>query len=304
MLTSIHFLLTYACNFECDHCFLFSGPGAGGTFGVVQLRAALEETAQIGTIDSVFFEGGEPMLYFPLLAEGLRTAKRLGLTTGVVTNGYWATSREDARIWLQALQEAGLDSLTLSDDPLHYEDAAGTHSSRVQAAAKELNMPADVICTQRPTVEVDGVQGHGETLVAGGVKFRGRAALKLAPGLPGRPWQELSTCPFEDLAEPGRVHADCYGNMHLCQGVSMGSFRDRSMKNVVDEYDPAAHPVAGPLIAGGPAELARHHRLPHEERYVDECHLCFEMRLALRSQFKELLAPAQVYGERPDRPPL
>ena len=44
MLTSIHFLLTYACNFDCDHCFLFSGPGAGGTFGVVQLRAALEES--------------------------------------------------------------------------------------------------------------------------------------------------------------------------------------------------------------------------------------------------------------------
>ena len=93
MLTSIHFLLTYACNFECDHCFLFSGPGAGGTFGVVQLRTALEEAAQVGTIDSVFFEGGEPMLYFPVLVEALRTAKRLGFTTGIVTNGYWATWR-------------------------------------------------------------------------------------------------------------------------------------------------------------------------------------------------------------------
>ncbi len=26
MVNSVHFLLTYACNFECDHCFLFSGP--------------------------------------------------------------------------------------------------------------------------------------------------------------------------------------------------------------------------------------------------------------------------------------
>jgi hypothetical protein len=244
------------------------------------------------------------MLYFPLLAEGLRTAKRLGLTTGTVTNGYWATSEEDARLWLQALQEAGLDSLTLSDDPLHYEDAAGTHFSRVQAAAKELNMPADVICTQRPAVQTDAVQGGGETLVAGGVKFRGRAASKLTAGLPGRPWRELATCPFENLSEPQRVHADCYGTMHLCQGLSMGNFNDRSMKDVVDAHDPSAHPIAGPLISGGPAELARHYRLPHEERYVDECHMCFEMRLALRSRFKELLAPAQVYGERPDPPRL
>ncbi len=299
MLTSIHFLLTYACNFECDHCFLFSGPGAGGTFGVVSLCAALEKAAEVGTIDEVYFEGGEPLLYFPLLAEGLRKAKLLGFRTGIVTNAYWATSREDAGVWLRSLQEAGLDSLTLSDDPLHYGDAAGAHAERVQAAAQELGMPADVICKQRPTVATAGAPGGGSPTVTGGIKFRGRAALKLAAGLPTRPWDELVTCPFENLAEPQRVHADCFGTMHLCQGISMGSFKDSSMKRVVDEYNPSGHPIVGPLINGGPAELARHYRLPHEEGYVDECHLCFQMRLALRERFPGVLAPEQVYGARP-----
>ena len=54
---------------------------------------------------------------------------------------------------MQSLQEAGLDSLTLSDDPLHYGDAAGGHAARVEAAAKRLGMQADVICKQRPEVQ-------------------------------------------------------------------------------------------------------------------------------------------------------
>ena len=302
MLTSIHFLLTYACNFECDHCFLFSGPGAGGTFGIAELRAALEGAAEIGTIDSVFFEGGEPMLYFPLLAEGLRIARRLGLKTGIVTNAYWATSREDAGLWLQALNKAGLNSLTLSDDPLHYGDAAGVHAARVQAAANELGIPADVICKQPPSVAAPYAPGTGPPRIAGGVKFRGRAARKLVEGLPRRPWDELVTCPFDDLAAPVRVHADCFGHLHLCQGVSMGNYQDRSMKRVVEEYDPAAHPVVGPLIRGGPAELARRYGVPHEDRYVDECHMCFEMRLLLLKRFPGLLSPVQAYGVSPDSP--
>ena len=73
------------------------------------------------------------------------------------------------------------------------------------------------------------------------------------------------------------------------------------MKQVVDGYVPSAHPVVGPLIAGGPAELARQYGLPHAERYVDECHMCFEMRRALRNRFTEVLAPAQVYGDSPDK---
>jgi len=26
MIKEVHFLLTYTCNFECDHCFLYCGP--------------------------------------------------------------------------------------------------------------------------------------------------------------------------------------------------------------------------------------------------------------------------------------
>jgi MoaA/NifB/PqqE/SkfB family radical SAM enzyme len=101
MLTGIHFLLSYACNFECDHCFVFSGPAAEGTFTIRQIQAAIEEARKIGTVEWIYFEGGEPCLYYPLMLEGVKRARAMGFQLGVVTNAYFATSVEDARLWLQ-----------------------------------------------------------------------------------------------------------------------------------------------------------------------------------------------------------
>jgi len=65
MLTSIHILLTYKCNLECDHCFLFSGPRSEGTFTLPQIRHVVNEATAIGTVDWIYFEGGEPFLFYP-----------------------------------------------------------------------------------------------------------------------------------------------------------------------------------------------------------------------------------------------
>ena len=72
MLTGIHFILTYTCNFECDHCFLYCSPRSGGTFTIGQVTEVLDEAQKIGTVDWIYFEGGEPFLYFPLLNESVR----------------------------------------------------------------------------------------------------------------------------------------------------------------------------------------------------------------------------------------
>ena len=92
MLSGLHFLLTYACNFECDHCFVYSRPGAKGTFTIAQIRDVLAELVRLGTVNTVYFEGGEPALYYATMLEGIRGARDMGFKTGVVTNSYWATS--------------------------------------------------------------------------------------------------------------------------------------------------------------------------------------------------------------------
>ena len=68
------------------------------------------------------------------------------------------------------------------------------------------------------------------------------------------------------------------------------------MTEIVADFDPDEHPIVGPLLAGGPAELVDRYGLAHEEGYADHCHLCYESRRALRSQFPNELTPEQMYG--------
>ena len=118
----------------------------------------------------------------------------------------------------------------------------------------------------------------------------------LVKDLPTRPWTELAECKMENLREPGRVHIDPFGNVHVCQGLSIGNYLETSLAEVLTSYDSDAHPICGPLLRGGPAALARIYNLPHENRYVDECHFCSDLCKSLVDRFPQYLTPRQIFG--------
>jgi hypothetical protein len=298
MLTGIHFLLTYMCNLKCDHCFVYSGPDAKGTFTLSQIRKVLDEATKIGTIKWIYFEGGEPFLFYPLMLEGIKIARSIGFKTGVVTNAYYATSEEDAELWLLPLSELGISDLSVSDDSFHSEEEKDNCAKRALAAAKRLGLPLDSICIGKPTVEMgmDKEQDKGAPVIGGGAMFRGRAVEKLVEGLPKRRWEEFTECPYEDLKKPKRLHLDPYGNVHLCQGLSMGNMWETPLSILVENYDADSHPICKPLVSGGPVLLAKEYSVRHDEEYVDACHFCYLIRLALIDRFPQYLAPRQVYG--------
>jgi hypothetical protein len=92
------------------------------------------------------------------------------------------------------------------------------------------------------------------------------------------------------------VHLDPLGNLHLCQGISIGNLFEKPLTEICTEYNPDAHPVCGPLMNGGPVALVTEYGLPHASDYADACHLCYEARTALRARMPEILGPDQVYG--------
>lgn len=298
MLTGIHFILTYTCNFECDHCFLYCSPRSGGTFSIGQVTEVLDEAQKIGTIDEIYFEGGEPLLYFPLLNESVRRAGERGFKVGVVTNGYGALSEEDAELWLRPLAESGLSYLDISNDVFHYGEEAENPAAVAEKVAKRFGIEAESICIEPPKVKQRPAEkeSKGRPIVGGDVKFRGRAVEKLSHDLPLRPWKEMRECPYEDLESPSRVHVDPFGNVHICQGISMGNMWQVPLSDLVRNYKPQAHPICGPLIRGGPAELATALKVKHEAGYIDECHLCYSARWAAVDIYLNNLSPRQVYG--------
>jgi hypothetical protein len=76
----------------------------------------------------------------------------------------------------------------------------------------------------------------------------------------------------------------------------MGNLFDRPLTEILDTFEAADHPIAGPLAAGGPTELVRVYDLPHADAYADACHLCYTARAQLRSRFPIALAPDAMYG--------
>jgi len=297
-LNGIHFLLSYSCTYQCDHCFLHCSPEAHGTFTCEQLRRVFAEIQRMDTIETVYFEGGEPFLYYPLLLEGLRLAAAMGLRAGIVTNAYWATSVEDAEIWLKPIRDIGIADLSVSDDAFHQNAGEASSAKAAVAAALMLGIPCDTISILSPSPALCAGEpaSKGEPVIGGGVLFKGRAAEKLSVGLPRRCCEELTTCPHEELEAPTRVHVDCYGNVHICQGVSMGNMWETPLSELVSEYDARRHPICGPLLSGGPAALAKEHGVELPDDFVDECHYCYTVRKALVDRFPAHLAPRQVYG--------
>ncbi|MFX0139748.1 MAG: radical SAM protein, partial [Candidatus Hodarchaeota archaeon] len=214
MLDGIHFLLTYTCNYECDHCFLYCSPNSKGTFTIAQIKNVLDEATKIGTVSSIYFEGGEPFLYYPLMLEGAKLAKERGFKVGLVTNSYWATCKEDAELWLKPISKLEISDFSISDDLFHFEEKTENLSKYARIAAEKLNLPITSITIDKPEVEfeMDKNKEKGKPIIGGGAMFRGRAVETLTEGLPLRSWEEMNECPYEDLEGLGRIHVDPFGN--------------------------------------------------------------------------------------------
>jgi MoaA/NifB/PqqE/SkfB family radical SAM enzyme len=296
-LTGLHLLLTYQCTFECDHCFVWGSPFQTGVMTLQDVREILRQAQETGTVESIYFEGGEPFLYYPVLLQAVRETVQRGFSAGIVSNSYWATSLEDAQEWLRPF--AGLlADLTVSSDLYHYSEVQSRQAENARLAAESLKIPVGTISVAQPEA-ADAMEAVGQLPQGGSaVMYRGRAVEKLASRVKGSAWEQFDACPHEDLREPGRVHLDPFGNLHICQGISIGNLYRTPLKVIYESYNPETHPVIGPLLRGGPAELAKTYSLQPEAgvEFADACHLCYETRRLLRERFPEVLAPDGMYG--------
>lgn len=294
-LSGLHFLLTYQCTFECDHCFVWGSPWQSGTMRLEDIQRFLEQARQTQHISSIYFEGGEPFLYYATLLAAARQARQMGFTVGVVSNAYWAQSYRDA---LESLRPfvGLLDDLSVSSDLFHYSEAVSAQVQNATRAARALGIPVGTISIAKVSQEQPCTQSGQLPPGESGVMFRGRAAEKLSGLAQAKPWETFTACLDEDLRDPGRVHLDPFGNIHLCQGIVLGNLFETPLAEICSAFEPEAHPIVGPLLRGGPAELARLYQVETAPAYADACHLCYRTRQALRRHFPQVLKPDGVYG--------
>lgn len=297
-LEGVHLLLTYKCIYECDHCFIWGSPKAAGTMTVEQVAEILRQASQVGSVKRIYFEGGEPFLFYPVMLKGVELARKQGFEVGIVSNAYWATDSKDARRWLEPLAEMGVADLSVSMDEHHGSGEEAKNARMAITAAKHLHMPGNLMKVK--DIEFYTCQSTASA-DAGDLMFRGRAAVELAPKVSKRPASSFDSC-SEEPPTIGRVHVDSFGNVQFCQGITIGNLWRKPLKKIMEDLDPDKHPVIGPLMSGGPSSLAKELGIRPRKGYADSCHMCYEIRCAARRHrmLPGVLRPDQAYGVMPE----
>ncbi|MCL2097706.1 MAG: radical SAM protein [Bacteroidales bacterium] len=111
---------THKCTAACDECCFRCTPQVETIMDYHKIERYIDEAIDsFPNIEIVVFTGGEPFLLddkLPLVIKRVASHKRL---TRVVTNGYWASSYENAIKKLTPLKEAGLTEINFSTGDNH-----------------------------------------------------------------------------------------------------------------------------------------------------------------------------------------
>jgi hypothetical protein len=268
--------------------------------------------------EMVAISGGEPCLYFGLVLDAIREARRLGVpSVWVFTNAFWASDAQAALATVGSLKKAGATRLCLSADGFHEPFVQGQKVRRALQAARDvgLELAVDVRflggleatnstnrITQRTVESLGSLQGV--EVWRGSPRYIGRAAEALSSLLKPQPGLPREECPGPwaggTWASPAGVDVDSFGEVTLCPGISIGNARERPLARILAGYAPSDHPIIRELIAEGPSRLAQvaerwgYVPLPG---YLDVCHLCYDVRKFLRNRYPSELAPAPCYVE-------
>lgn len=113
-------LLTYRCNAECDECCFECGPNLNNPkLSIEEIKSFIDQISNKDEMQLLVWSGGECFLEYRTLKEGIKYAKKRGLSSRCVSNAYWATSIDQARNKLLPLRENGLEELNFSTGDSH-----------------------------------------------------------------------------------------------------------------------------------------------------------------------------------------
>lgn len=256
----------------------------------------IDQAAELPSVEWISFTGGEPFLLPDTLLSLVEYASGKGLETEVVTNCFWAESRERAIHELRRLVEVGLDVVNISADDFHQAAIPFEHVRDCFEAAKDVGLKVVIMCSLKKTSELslarirellgdDGIQRAGEQL-RGKVSALGIESAFIPVGrgakLPRDEWL-VSHDPVDGACgdvlrdigiSPGGDILICCGAAAQSPAARIGNLNDRSLKEILE--DAWERRVFRTLALEGPRGLQHELGLEGDE-YVGKCHLCYEM---------------------------
>jgi organic radical activating enzyme len=179
---------TYQCTAACSHCGTYSHPKERTRLRDESILSAIDQAIE-GGYRLVVFTGGEPTLAGPKLLNWIARAARGGLTTRLVTNGWWAKSDPRAEKVIESFTSAGLREINFStgDEHARFVDLGHVLCALKAAARSTLS----VICVM---VELVHDRSITKAVIEADPAFRAILAdnPKRKIGIIESPWMPLS----------------------------------------------------------------------------------------------------------------
>ncbi len=320
--SSAGLMLTWWCNARCASCYLACSPAGVLTIDVPRMFDIWSQLVEFSPHGCrVHLTGGEPLGDWDGLIELARQAQRekIGPLQKVETNAFWATDEDVVRRRVSALDEAGMETFSISADPYHQQFVPIARVRRAADVARELLGPsrvqvrwedwlADGVDTaEMPPARRDAL--FARYAIAGRDRLNGRAAERLADLSQRKPWTDFAdSCCRETLLRGKQIHVGPDGTIlpGTCAGITLGRADGpdgiaRAWTALNDDH--ADRPIVGVLAEQGPAGLARVAMdagfVPESAGYAGKCHLCWEVRrfLAERGGHEGELGPRRVYTD-------
>ena len=317
-LTYITLIVTYQCPARCAHCCIGAGGMENGEWmSVEDAEYYLSEATRNNDITWMTLIGGEALLDLNRTIEIGKIALAHGIpTVKIDTNSAWCVDEQVAESTLGKIYEAGLMLGAVSVDAFHQRFVPRERALYLMRAAEKLGIGLEGNSTILEAEEADNAYDEesreltgwfgerGFQVSPGTLVFQGRAVqlagIHTGPrSIPEDRCEGVYFFATRDFRQPGGIQIDLEGWVMVDHGICIGNARQRSLGEILADYDADSHPIISVLMDEGPIGLTR---IPEangfqlrEEGYVDKCHLCQEIRTYLRPRFPGVLEPERYY---------
>jgi organic radical activating enzyme len=308
-LRNVGLLLTFHCQASCAHCVIRAGPDRHEEMRIEDARNWIREIASYRDhyVYVLSLTGGEPFSNLKLLRETMETSAEYSLYVSVVTNGFWAASREKAKQLLQSLPK--ICFLSVSTDVYHQKFVPFGRVQNAIWATRECGIPYYISLVTDSEDDADFQSMKSELLkdsgpenIRTGITFPvGRASeikSQLKYSVTDEPPKEAcqaasSPCIFPD----GRVYG-CIGPLIDLQDqhpLLLGDVRETPLHDIFDRSETSV--VLHALRLWGPKRLIAMLReaglsryLPFEYVTDSVCSACYNLMSnpAVRDWLREL----------------
>lgn len=146
----IELIYTQKCNIRCEHCITEAGQDKNGKLDLNKVLSLIHDSVESG-INTVGITGGEPLLFFDEMIEIISVAKKHGMESKLVSNGFWGSTKEKAEEMVSILSNAGLNYLNISLDEFHLKFIPEKNILNISDAVKKqknLALILRICCTK------------------------------------------------------------------------------------------------------------------------------------------------------------